>query len=221
MPVPNFKGETFLAFIDFAGFKKLVKNDKNAASQKLDTFYQIIYHILDKDGNNDINGLLVSDCGILFVKEENEEKEKQLSKLLKVVKEINQKMLLNDSLLTTSIAHGDFKYKEKIEFEGIGKNLIHGNAYLEAFLDSESDKAKLRPGECRILMNTLPRNLKDYLNNDNLENIFKFLRTHNRKYYYFYWMLEDPSEIDKIKKEYNKAYESRYTAIKQVLNNYI
>ena len=45
MPVQNFHGDTFVAFLDISGFKELMKNDLNALNA-LNIFYQAGYNVL-------------------------------------------------------------------------------------------------------------------------------------------------------------------------------
>lgn len=219
MSLPKFEDETFLAFVDLSGFKKLMEKNRTGAFKTLDTFYKNGYHILKK--HKKVNGLFISDCGILYVNDENQDNDKKLSFLLKVVKEINKRMLNEGNLLTTTIAYGYFKYDDRLEFKGIEKNLIYGNAYLDAYLDNEKGKKKIRPGECRILIKTLlyPINI------ENTSNNFKFLEKCHSHYYYYYWMLGDLAGRDDFKQEYNHAYEShdesRYDKIKEIMKNFI
>ena len=76
---------------------------------------------------------LVSDCGILFVRDDNPSKPEKLRLLLDVVEKINRDLLEHNVMLTTSIAYGKFSYHSRIEFPGIEKNLFLGYAYIDAF----------------------------------------------------------------------------------------
>lgn len=196
----KFSGQTFVAFIDICGFKAMMSENK--AFDALDKFYQIGYNELQACG--DINGIFISDCGILYVIRDTSKKEK-LKILLRIVKSINLKMLEADYMLTTNIAYGDFSYHERIEFNGISKNLMMGNAYVKAFLDSQA-KPKIDVGECRIL--------KEDIQEDFFENPHLCPRG---KYFYYYWNVEDPEKIDLFKKDYK---DSRYIGALQVLKDY-
>lgn len=66
MPIHDFHGETFVAFIDISGFKELMKNDDDAL-KALSRLYQAGYNVLQE--RNGVEGLFVFDCGILFVRE--------------------------------------------------------------------------------------------------------------------------------------------------------
>ena len=197
----NFSGETFVAFIDICGFKAMM-SEENKASIALDKFYQIGYNELQACG--DINGIFISDCGILYVTRDTS-KEEKLEILLRIVRSINLKMLEADYMLTTNIAYGDFSYQERIEFNRISKNLMMGNAYVKAFLDSQA-KPKIDVGECRILKEDIE---EDFFNNPHL--------CPRGKYFYYYWNVEDPEKIDLFKKDYK---DSRYIGALQILKNY-
>ena len=88
--------------------------------------------------------------------------------------------------ITTSIAFGSFTYREKIEFEGLGKTAIHGNAYVSAFKDSENTVDKIYPNECRILKAKLPGTItKEVI--DRISIAQGCIREEN-KYFYYEWM---------------------------------
>ena len=196
----KFSGQTFVAFIDICGFKAMMSENK--AFDALNKFYQIGYDELQACG--DINGIFISDCGILYVTRDTS-KEKKLEILLRIVRSINLKMLEADYMLTTNIAYGDFSYQERIEFNRISKNLMMGNAYVKAFLDSQA-KTKIDVGECRILKEDIE---EDFFNNPHL--------CPRGKYFYYYWNVEDPEKIDLFKKDYK---DSRYIGALQILKNY-
>ena len=196
----NFSGQTFVAFIDICGFKAMM--NENKAFKALDKFYQIGYDELQTC--RDINGIFISDCGILYVTRDTS-KEEKLEILLRIVKSINLKMLDANYMLTTNIAYGDFFYQERRGFNGISKNLMMGNAYVKAFLDSQA-KPKIDVGECRIL--------KEDIEEDFFENPHLCPRG---KYFYYYWNVEDPEKIDLFKKDYK---DSRYIGALQVLKDY-
>ena len=197
----NFSGQTFVAFIDICGFKAMM-SEENKASRSLDKFYQIGYDELQVCC--DINGIFISDCGILYVTRDTSKKEK-LEILLRIIRLINLKMLEANYMLTTNIAYGDFSYQERIEFNGISKNLMMGNAYVKAFLDSQA-KPKIDVGECRILKDNIE------------EDFFKKPQFCPRgQSYYYYWNVEDPEKIDLFRKDYK---DSRYIGALQILKNY-
>ena len=207
MPVKDFSGYTFVAFMDISGFKEMMK-DRNQAIKALDGLYKTGFDVLQY--NDDINGFFISDSGILFVRNIRVPMKQQLQSLLNVIENINRRLLAEDIMLTTSISYGFFSYHKRIEVVGIEKNPIYGNAYVEAFLDNENGRPKIQPGECRIL-------LSEELNND-IENIEKLKR--ERNHFYFYWMVDHEREIDNFKKEYNNAYKLKYAGMLGALKQY-
>jgi hypothetical protein len=134
-----------------------------------------------------------------------------------VVKNLNIEMLNENFLLTTSIAYDKFIYTNMDDYDGILKNPVYGEAYLKAYLDNVKENPKLKPGECRILRRKFPMNIEQTIqhNTDSYE-LFKLLET-NRNYYYFHWMLDNSDDIETFKKDYVKAYDSRYSEIKNLL----
>lgn len=199
----NFSGNTFVAFVDVCGFKTMMKESEERVYRVLNAFYQVGYDVLRKSRNH-INGIFVSDCGILFSREGGQQE--QLENLLQVVKVINRRMLGDDVMLTTNIAYGSFRYENRIEFIGIEKNMIYGNAYLSAYLDSLANP-KMEAGQCRILINNISREILD--SNE-------FLKTQGRKHYYYYWNIDDSEKIESFKKAYKN---SKYKGILEVLKS--
>ncbi len=212
--IKDFDGETFVAFVDISGFKKLMKKGKKAW-KVLDKFYQYGYEILKKYKDKKVEGIFISDSGILFVRD-CEDKIECLKALLKVVKELNKKMLDHNVMLTTSIAYGRFKYQKRIEFVGIEKNPIYGNAYVSAYYDNEHGDPKIRQGECRIVKKNLPVDVEQGLAERRHDEILRMLEE-RENHYYFYWMIDNSNQIEEFKNEYDKAYYSRYKLLLKVL----
>lgn len=204
MPNTNFNGKTFVAFIDISGFKNMMKQQQ--AGQALTEFYSIGYRVLSENPN--IDGVFISDCGILYHSNIDINIEDKLIQILDVVKIINTKMIEKNYLLTTSIAYGDFEYRNKIELENMAKNSFHGNAYLDAYLDNEKSTPKLKAGECRILISDDIKEL-----NLNEQNIKK-----TSKYFYYYWMLKQGQSIEEHEQSVN-AIEKNYTEKSKNLND--
>lgn len=218
MPIMDYTGgPTFVAFMDISGFKAHMEKGKGIGT--LETFYQQSYEIL-KDYEYEINSIFISDCGVLFVKEPQDELIK-LKILLKAIRKINKRMLDDDIMLTTSIAYGDFRYVNRIEFKGMIKNKVYGEAYVNAFMDNEYGKPKIKPGQCRIKKEDFDNNLIE--NNYVILNYIK-RRKYDTKNYYFYWNLNDPLEIDDFEEKYKNAYKFRkkkgYNLITDVLKDY-
>lgn len=209
MPINNYEGETFVAFLDISGFKEMMQNGR--AAEALNCFYNAGFRTVRN--RNRVEGIFISDCGVLFVRnnQNNLNHADDLESIIEVIREINEIMIRNGFMLTTSIAYGDFKYQERIEFTGIQKNLIVGNAYLEAFLDNENGKPKIQPGQCRLLEKNLPNRLI----NERFRMVRK--RNENDKHYYYYWMVSAPNEIDRFEEEYKDTYNLKYAGMLNVL----
>ena len=204
MAVKNFSGKTFVAFVDISGFKVMMSEDKSRAAEALDKFYQIGYEVLQS--YHKVSGIFISDCGVLFVSQITSINE-QLNTILEVVKTINQRMLYENFMLTTNIAYGDFSYQDRVEFNGISKNLLFGNAYLDAYSDNIS-KPKMEPGMCRILS----KNIKDTSFLDSNQFLMR-----KKEHYYFYWNVNIPEQIEAFEKNYRNA---KYDGILQSLKKY-
>jgi hypothetical protein len=161
MPIANFAGQTFLAFADIAGFKAMM-NDNNRGAAALDTLYQSGFSVISHQHVSPISveGIFVSDCGVLFVRGDEDMHTQLFETLLKAVETLNRRCFERAVLLTTAIAWGEFSYHQRIEIPGIEKNPVYGNAYVSAFRDHEGPP-RLYPNECRVLKRNLPENVLD------------------------------------------------------------
>jgi hypothetical protein len=217
MPVENFEGNTFVAFLDISGFKILM-SDEQRALKALDRFYETGFSVLQNQndqGNIRVDGFFISDSGILFVRNGNEGSLQQLEVLLTSIQRINREMLHDDFMLTTSVAYGRFTYHGRFEFKGIEKNPIYGDAYVSAFLDNENGTPRIQPGQCRIVKKGLPDHFDD-LPLDMASAQFRKLKA-NRNYFYFFWMVDEPEEIQQFESKYNDAYNLKYAGMLQAL----
>ena len=109
-------------------------------------------------------------------------------------------------MTTTSIAYGQFSYQNRIEFDGISKQPIYGNAYVSAFLDNENGTPKLEPGQCRVVLN----------NQENEDYNIPLLKI-AKKHYYYYWMVENENEIENFEKNYKNSYKLKYSGMLSAL----
>jgi len=222
MPINNYDGDTFVAFLDISGFKELMRDEKKAW-KALDRLYQYGYETL-RNQNNEcrVEGIFISDSGVLFVRRNNRimpNISDSLISLLIILKRINERMRENDFMLTTSIAYGKFRYQERIEFEGIEKNPIYGNAYVSAFLDNENGKPKIQPGQCRIVEENLPSDITRTIEQSQNNDIFRMIRKRegDNKHYYYYWMVNDYHEIERFEQNYKDAYTLKYAGMLKAL----
>ena len=216
MPINDFDEDTFVAFLDISGFKELMKDER--ALKALDRLYQYGYEVL-QENNRQVEGIFISDKGVLFVRS-GQDKKTCLRSLLAVIRKINKKMLKHNFMPTTSIAYGHFKYQDRIEFEGIGKAPMYGGAYVAAFLDNKNGKPKIQPGQCRIVKEDLPREIVEALESDhNQDEILQLVgrRNNDAKHNYFYWMVENPSEIGDFENQYRGAYNLKFAGMLSAL----
>ena len=219
MSFPNFYGHTFVAYCDISGFKQMMSRDSNKAIQSLSKFYSDVYDALNVNRNNNgvrVYGIVVSDCAILVADNQNGiGNSVALQALLSVIKKINQDSLVNGLMLTTSICFGEFAYQERSEFPGIEKNMLAGNAYIEAYKDQSAGKPKIKCGECRLVVENLPDDvLAQFQQNPN--RTFPMLRR-EKNHFYYYWMRKRPNEIEPFKNAYNNTEDLKYLGIRLLL----
>jgi len=230
MPIEAYHGHTFVAFIDISGFKSMMQN-RDRARDALSTFFQTGYSVLREQCNIEerrrIDGLFVSDCGILFSRyngenlEQGLHMEEALSSILSIIENVSRTLLQADLMLTASIAYGRFDFDERLEFHGIVKNMMYGYAYLNAYLDNEVGKPKLSPGQCRILTENLDEPfVNSLLNSQN--SIFNRVERNrsDNKHLYFYWMVRRPNEIRPFKTKYKDTYNLKYRGMLEALKDF-
>jgi len=221
--IEPYADKTWVGFVDISGFKNEMRKGKQYTRNMLNKFYNSVYNnrLLFTNRNPDwntieLNLLSVSDCTILFTRNLNrtsQEISKGLATILLFIKNINRELvrLPKPRILTTSsICYGDFNFETRTEGSGIDKEFFYGDAYVEAYLDSSSLSNIIQPGECRI-------KIDENINIIFEDNIFRLLNR-EKKYYKFYWMLDNLEDIPKFKRVYNiNVYELK----KDILNSYI
>ncbi|MCK5834047.1 hypothetical protein KAH81_10320 [bacterium] len=220
----GFDGETSVAFIDISGLKRFMEIDRRNKSndyilsyKALDKFYKTAYKLLKK--YKCLDGIFVSDCGIVFIRQMQND---NISSLLDFVKDMNSIMLKVDPnnsndlsvMLTTSIAYGNFKFEDRIELINMDKGLFIGEAYLSAYLDSTKLNPKLKPCECRIVKESIPDNQRGAFSNWISQHQNNYILREKGKHYYYYWMLSNHDLIDKLEEDYKDA---RFRGIKEVV----
>lgn len=199
MPIQPINEETFVAFTDISGFKEMMKNG-DSATKAMGHLYSTGYNALMDVPR--VNGLFISDCGVLFARDGDQGQ--RLSALLDVVKSINESLLREGVMLTTSIAWGHFSYHERIEFTGIEKNPVYGNGYLSAYMDNELGKPKLQPGECRIVKKGLGP-LPEISQTPYLQE--------STAHYQYFWNVALPHQIAEFKRSYKDSYSLKYAGM--------
>ncbi|WAM33047.1 hypothetical protein [Caldicellulosiruptor morganii] len=228
----DFNGETFVAFVDISGFKKILCKDEEKAKEILGSFYSIGYRELKNFNPTNyskcysLNGIFVSDCGIIYVsfckgyryidepaKKKNVLKA-ALADLLLCLKNMCRSFLEKRELLSVGVYYGNFVYQNRLEHERIDKNFIYGEGYLKAF---ELCEKYAVGGEFICNISGSGINLFNNCKNSNFRNkdglIVKKINESERLKDCFrvYWMLdEDDSEkIREIDKYYTELHQLR------------
>jgi len=221
MPLDSYRGTTFVAFADISGFKEMMKHRERAALA-LDQFYSVGYDVLESQKNRPeprVEGLFVSDAGVLFVRHAHSPWTETLQLLLEVIRDLNVRLLRDSIMLTTSIAYGEFSYKDKFEFPGIRKDALYGNAYLDAFLDNTANNPRIQPGQCRILSASELGGLKDFrLTGHGLRA--RKLRPVGKRHFYYDWPVSHGGNIDDFLADYCDTYTLKYTGMLEVLRKW-
>ncbi|HHT9126866.1 MAG TPA: hypothetical protein ACFYD6_13780 [Candidatus Brocadiia bacterium] len=214
MPISDFSGKTYVAFSDLNGFKEMMRNHRNAA-KALDKLYSTVYELKTKSEYSGIQTLAISDCAISFVSNSNSNNTADLPLILKFIKDLHTKMLNADYLITSSIACGQFDYHERIELPGLEKNMLYGNAYLNAYLNNE----KCPAGSIAIICEGSE---KDNILQSSGEHK-EFLRDirRNVKGLQFYWAVPSGDSIDKFKTAYQDTYNLKYKGMISVYKDYL
>lgn len=222
MSIPDYEGETFVAFLDIYRFKEFMSK-KEKALDILDKFYSAGYNTLRSQENLNsykVEGIFISDCGILFVRNasDNSNQIECLNSILKIIKNINKEMINNNVAITTSVAYGLFKYEDRITFKGITKTFMYGDTYVCAFLDNENGNPRIKPGQCRILIDGLPGVILQNIS-ENREDLLGMIRKRdeNDNHYYFYWMVNSSYRIKDFEEYYKKAVDFTYKGIIETL----
>jgi hypothetical protein len=213
MPLDNYEGITFVAFTDISGFREMMQHRKKAVLS-LNAFYEAGYQILRDQPTNSprIDGIFVSDCGVLFVRARDVAMASALNALLRVIESLNRQLLTRQIMLTTSVAYGQFSYHQRLEFPGIEKNPVYGHAYLNAYLDNSSGRPKIQPGQCRLLCRSLSSELAA---TECDHRLFETVGEHR----YFYWMVNEPAEIPAFELRYTNTYLLKYQGMLEALRD--
>jgi hypothetical protein len=126
----------YVAFIDILGFKDRIKNCSHEQAGKLvSEFSQLVYHEWGKLGNDtdsSLSGLIVSDCVIVHTNSCNPLALKKLFEFLVVL--FQKSAFEKTFLLRAAVAKGEFDKLPSFSYENLSKNLIVGQAYIDAYL---------------------------------------------------------------------------------------
>jgi hypothetical protein len=223
-PMPEYEGNTYVGYLDISGFKQMMSDNREKAEHVLDGFYSTIYDNI-YDANSDdskldkFNAVVVSDCAVLFLSRQDSagtndvDKIEGLSIILEIIRNMNRKFIDHcyPFMTTCPISYGYFHYENRREIDYIRKNCLRGQAYIDAFSDSESNEPRMQPSECRILKESLKIALPD-------NPLFSLLKSKD-KHYYFYWMLQDEQNVDSYEFSYKKTKEKMYDNLVRLLQD--
>jgi hypothetical protein len=212
-----------VGYLDISGFKQMMSDSRKKAEGVLDAFYSTIYDnvklLNSEDSELKFNAIIVSDCAVLFLSRgdgigrTDVDKIEGLSVILETIRRMNRKFVhyLYPFMTTCSISYGDLQYENRKEINYLTKNCIRGQAYIDAFLDSESNEPPMQPGECRILKGSLNITLPE-------NQLFSLLRI-KRKHYYFYWMLHDKKNISSYEQSFKERKQKMYDSLIQLIQD--
>lgn len=233
MPIRQYEGKTWVAFLDISGFKEIMK-DLPDAEHTLDKFYATIFNVTSNynKGRNNLNdtnpiipvgSLTVSDCAVVFIHNQDRPQDeiRDLGLLLKFIFTANRKLIdyrNGPQIMTTcALAYGFFRYKDKIEIKYVEKNCFYGRPYVRAYLDNE--RLEKKPGYCQVLMKdlSLPDEPRIHIP-EGSKNQFPFnLLKEDDDYYHFYWMLRDLNLLPEFERKYESLSRDLYKQTKQLL----
>ena len=128
----------YVAFLDILGFKNKLKGlSQNEARSFMGKFSSIVYHDFQVK-SEEINGLVVSDSVILSTKDVKQDSLKSLVNLVLLI--CKDEFAQNGILLRGAIAKGEFDEMPARELKNLRKELIVGQAYVDAYLLENSVK---------------------------------------------------------------------------------
>lgn len=130
----------YVAFLDILGFKnKLRELKQNNARTFIGDFSGTIFNIFSEQNfSNRINGYIVSDSLILY---SNDIEKESLYELIELIRKIcKSEFRQNGILMRGAIAKGEFDRVPAMELPKLEKQLIVGQAYVDAYLLEDSIK---------------------------------------------------------------------------------
>ena len=130
----------YVAFLDILGFKKkLSKLGQDRAKRYISNFSSTVYTVFQETDRDLVEGFIVSDCIVLNSKRTNECSLREIIKT--IIKICRNEFIDNSILIRGAIAKGDFENMPAVELTNLRKELIVGQAYVDAYL--LEDKAKI------------------------------------------------------------------------------
>ena len=134
----------YVAFLDILGFKSTLKKlGQKKGIEYIQEYSRVVYIIFSqlkqKKSFSEINGFIVSDSIVLYT---NDTGEKTLDKFIQIILKLcREEFIENGILLRGAIAKGAFSKIPAIELSNLQKQLIIGDAYVEAYSMENSFKS--------------------------------------------------------------------------------
>lgn len=185
----------YVSFVDMLGFKDLVqRSTQEQACKTVEDFSSLFYSTwqeLNYQEDNKICGFIVSDCAIIYTSSDSpEELDLILRLLLRIFPESIYK---NGIMLRASITKGNFEAIPSTDIKNLGKRLIVGKAYVDAYmLESQFKGSQIIFGE-DVVRDIEEINDSDYT----IKNISRE-DSANEKYFSLQW-----ASVDEFVKDEN------------------
>lgn len=130
----------YVAFLDILGFKKkLSELGQDRAKRYIANFSSTVYSVFQGTDRKLVEGFIVSDCIVLNTKNTNEFSLREIIET--IVRICRNEFKENSILIRGAIAKGNFENMPAVELANLRKELIVGQAYVDAYL--LEDKAKV------------------------------------------------------------------------------
>lgn len=229
MSIESFNGETFVAFLDVCGLKDMM--NIRGKAEGLNRFFQDTYEEVERSRERSqvIDCIAVSDCAVAFARTSSSAPEavemlerplisaQRLESMLIFVKSVARKMIRNGIAIKGSIAYGSLRYERRFEAHGIVKAMFLGDAYLNAYMDVEKGRPKLKLGQVKIRPK---KKVKEILDQESISaNEFALIALRKGNYY-FYWMLDSIEEKDEFEREFKYNYQRLFDGVISVIRSY-
>ena len=130
----------YVSFLDIMGFKEtLRKKNQNKAKEYIDCFSTTVYEIWNNSNTKGLKGHIVSDSFIIYT---DTTSPTQLEIMMNIIITICKAEFTHNSILIRGgLAKGEFDKIPAKELNTLSKNLIVGQAYIDAYLLESASKS--------------------------------------------------------------------------------
>ena len=191
----------YVAFLDILGFKEKLRNlSQDEAKKYIGDFSEIVYSIFKDSERDSVKGYIVSDSIILHTVDTTK---KSLGLLIYLIEKICREEFSKQGILIRgAIAKGEFNDIPAKELKNLGKRLIVGQAYVEAYSLEGSVK--------NIGINLAAAVYQDFLKYDLSLNIFEEKIGSKTHYIFRYITLDYLLEKENLNKFVDLAKEAKW-----------